>query len=137
MLGWRIAAQVLVIAGGLLALAPVADCIQVWLEKGNRRTYLQLLCAVAIMIGLLWVISPAIEGTRGLHWFVEYTWWKLVLGAFALLLSLLGLASSGLRGKRWGELIPFVLAYALSFVFMLVAEGHVPSSGVDWVPRRL
>ena len=122
MLGWRIAAQVLVIAGGVLALTPFVEHIQVWLEKGDRRTYLQSVCAATIMIGLFWVISPAVEGTRGLPWFAEYAWWKLVLGALALLLSLIGLALPGLRRKRWGERIPLVLPYALVFPATLVAE---------------
>lgn len=120
MLGWKVAAQVLVVLGAVLSLGPVLQRMQAFLKKTRYRSYFEILCTLGLCLVLAWLVSPYLERTATFWWFTEYTWWKLMLGSFLFALSIFANLFQRYKTVKDNFLqsIPFLLLY----ISMLVSE---------------
>lgn len=99
MLGWRVAAMVLVVVSALLSLGPVSTLFHAWVANEERREWIKVWSSVVLFLTLGVVIYAKIEDLSQISWLTQYTRWKLVLESL-LFLAVLAIWIVRVHGRR-------------------------------------
>lgn len=119
MLGWKVAAQVLVFLGAMLSLPPIITRFQAFLRSSRHRVWFEFMSAVGFFMILGVLVLPSLQRRVSCTWFTQYIWWKLALEAFLFLFSVIAVSfrfGKSVRAQLW-DAGPFLLTFAILLAY--------------------
>lgn len=124
MLGWRVAAMVLVVISALLSLGPVTKLFRDWLGNKEKREWIKVGLLLVLFLVLVVVIRVRMDDLSQISWLTQYTTWKLVLESL-LFLAVLAFWVIRVQGReKFKHLLSDPLLYLLYLPALIVEALH-------------